>query len=151
MKNLFHLLLLFSCLCSAQIEYKDISVLYIASGRIGDRFTVEFEAGKDSVLVYKTTERTGSAIRENKPKKKEVNSFKIGITAYESFISEVDNTFRLETKEDKEDCFHSNLLIIKFSRNGKAETLSLACIESDLNPWRLKLFKKFLKIINEKD
>ncbi|MCL9804891.1 hypothetical protein NAT51_05130 [Flavobacterium amniphilum] len=151
MKNLLNLILLFSCLCTAQIDPKNVTFRYITKGRIGDCIDVEFEVCRDSsVSVYKYIERREFSVSDNKPRTKVMSAFEISRTVYASLISELENAFRLKPEEEEYDCFHSNLLIVHFSRNGKKEELSMSCIEPDANSTGLKLLRKLLKIINEK-
>ncbi|MFC4817985.1 hypothetical protein [Flavobacterium sp. GCM10023249] len=151
MKNISYLILLFSCLSTAQIDNKKVTFLYFTAGGIkADRIDVRFEVDDDSALVYKNVERIDPHDNDKITRLKENTRFKISSKEYNSLIDELDKAFRLKPKEEEYVCFHSNLLIVNFTRNGKEEELSSECIEANLNSWSLPLLKNFLKLINEK-
>jgi len=145
------LILLFSCLSTAQIYNKKVTFLYFTAGGIkADRIDVRFEVDNDSTLVYKNVERFDHHSNDEITRSKENTTFKISAKEYNSLIDELDKAFLLKSKEEEYGCFHSNLLIVNFIRSGKEEKLSSECVEADSNSWSLLLLKKFLKLIDEK-
>lgn len=140
MRKIFNLLLLLSCVCSAQIDKNSIFFNYRKNGVIGEQVKVKFKVNKsDSIVVYKKIDNGEELV------------FKIPSNEYGFLISELEKTIKTQPKHEEFICSHGNKFDISFSVKSKPKNISSSCISSKMNSWSLKLLERFLNIIGEKE